>query len=174
VRPNAIESLRAIQGAIAERLVPELSSLFAQEAAQAASMLVESLAAEADAEAQNLRSDNEALRAVLNGARDALSTIHSNTTAASLVSQVDGVLREAGDGAIAVSSLTSENNRLRAPLEALLEFIEDNAGEPGCEALGRVRQEAYRHLRRVAVRGWSYLDVSGFRERIVKARAELS
>jgi hypothetical protein len=37
-----------------------------------------------------------------------------------------------------------------------------------------VRTEAYRHLRQLAVRGWSFFDVSGFRERMARARAEMA
>ena len=97
-----------------------------------------------------------------------------NDTAESLVIEIDGVMGEAGDGSLAVSSLTRTNNRLREVLEALLCFVEDVNGRPGYEAMDAVRRPAYRHLREVSLRGWSFFDVSGFRERIPKARAELS
>jgi hypothetical protein len=174
VRPTGPESLRAIQAALAERLIPELTSLFAQEAGQAASMLIESLAASWDTEAEDLQTDNASLREILAGGRDALASLAGNTTAGPLVSYIDGVLGEEGDGRIAVSSLARENSRLLSALEKLLEFIEDTDGEEGCETLEPVRRAAYRQLRRAAVRGWAYFDVSAFRERIVRARAELS
>jgi hypothetical protein len=82
-------------------------------------------------------------------------------------------LAQAGDGRIAISSLSADNDRLNDALAELLEHIEDVRDEkPG--AFDDVRAMAYRQLRRVAVRGWSYLDVAGFRERIVKARAEIA
>lgn len=170
MRPTASESLRAIQMATMERLVPELQSLFAQEAATAVSMLIESLAAEEDTLADDLRGDNARLRGILESARKELGR---NARAPSLVSKIDGVLAQTGDERIAISSLSSENDRLNDALTDLLELIEDSQGD-GDSGLGAVRVQAYRHLRRVAARGWSYLDVSGFRERIVKARAELS
>jgi len=172
MRPTAAESIRAIQAAIADQILPELTTPFAQEAASASNMLLESLAAEIDTAAQDLRDDNEALRAVLTHARDTLG--QSNENAQRIVNLIDGVLDQAGDGSITVSGLATQNDRLRAVLEQLLELIEDTNGEPGRESLAPVREEAYRHLRIVAVRGWSFFDVSGFRERIVKARAELS
>lgn len=168
MRPTASESLRAIQAATMERLVPELQSLFAQEAASAVSMLIESLAAEEDTLAEDLRADNARLRKILESARQQLTR---NEAAASLVTRIDGVLAQAGDERIAISSLSSENDRLNGALAELLELIEDAQGRG--DGLDTVRAAAYRHLRRVAVRGWSYLDVSGFRERIGKARAEL-
>ena len=171
MRPTIAESLRAIQGAIAEQLTPELSSLFAMEAATAASMLVESLLAEWDTLAEDLRADNARLREVLAAARDVL---RSNEAAGSLVSKIDGVLAQAGDERLAIPSLSSENDQLSDALADLLELIEDTQGQPGTESLAPVRAQAYRHLRRVAVRGWSYFDISGFRERIIKARAELA
>ena len=171
MRPTIAESLRAIQGAIAEQLMPELSSLFAMEAATAASMLAESLLAEWDTLAEDLRADNAGLREILGAARDLL---RSNEAPGSLVSKIDGVLAQAGDKRLAISSLSSENDQLSDALADLLELIEDTHGEPGCENFGPVRAQSYRHLRRVAVRGWSYFDISGFRERIIKARAELA
>ncbi len=174
MRPTPGESLRAIQSAIAEQLTPELSSLFAEEAASAATMLAESLFAEWDTLAEDLRADNARLRKILGSARDALSRVNrSNELAAALVNKIDGVLAQAGDDRLTVSSLGAENDRLSEALAELLELIEDKDGEPGFEGLAPVRAEVYLHLRRVAVRGWSYFDISGFRERIIKARAEL-
>jgi hypothetical protein len=171
VRPTIAESLRAIQAAIAEQLTPELSSLFAMEAATAATMLAESLFAEWDTLAEDLRADNARLCEILAAARDVLP---SNEAAGSLVGKIDGVLAQAGDERLAISSLSSENGQLSDALADLLELIEDTQGQPGTESLAPVRALAYRHLRRVAVRGWSYFDISGFRERIIKARAELA
>jgi hypothetical protein len=168
MRPTASESLRAIQSATTERLVPELQSLFAQEAASAVSMLVESLAAEADSQAQDLRDDNARMRSILNEARE---TLRRNEDAASLVTNIDWALADGADNSILISHLTAENDRLGEALAQLLEYIEDVRGA-GNQALDALRVKCFRHLRRVAVRGWSYLDVSGFRERIVKARAE--
>lgn len=171
MRPTIAESLRAIQGAIAEQLTPELSSLFAMEAATAASMLAESLLGEWDTLAEDLRADNARLREIVAAARDVL---RSNEAAGSLVGKIDGVLARAGDERLAISSLSSENDQLSDALADLLELIEDTLGEPGTESLAPVRAQAYRHLRGVALRGWSYFDISGFRERIIKARTELA
>jgi hypothetical protein len=167
MRPTATESLRAIQSAVAERFTPELSSLFAIEASTAVTMLCESLAAEADLEVENLVTDNDRLRNILSSAREALA---SNANAATLVSQLDGVLQESGDGPLSISRLSEVNGRLSEALAQLLESIEDNGED---KSLTKIRSSAYRHLRRVAVRGWSYFDVSGFRQRIIEARAEV-
>jgi chromosome segregation ATPase len=174
MRPTIAESLRAIQSAIAEQLTPELTSLFAIESASAASMLVESLYAEWDTLAEDLRADNARLREILGVSRAALHSIdRSNEVTTALVSKIDGVLAQAGDDRLAISSLRSASDQLSDALADLLELIEDTQGQPGTESLSPVRAQAYRHLRRVAVRGWSYLDISGFRERIIKAREEL-
>jgi hypothetical protein len=167
MRPNPTEALKAIQGAVAEYLAPEISSLFAVEATTAITMLCESLAAEADTLAEDLANDNAALRVVLASGRESLAR---NTNAASLVSFIDGVLSEDGGGRIAVSVLSEVNDRLNEALARLLEHTEMS----GEESLAEARRAAYHHLRRVAVRGWSYFDVSGFRQRIVEARAEVA
>lgn len=172
MRPNAIESLRAVQGGVANVLAPEVTSLFAQEAVQAVSMIVESLVAEWDTAAQDLTDDNRILREILARGRGALNSVNGrNDAAGKIVSEIDGVLRQAGDGSIAVSSLAAENNRLRAALVVLLEYAEDSVGQ-GDKEIDAVRADAYRHLRQVATRGWSWFDVAGFRERMAKARAE--
>jgi hypothetical protein len=161
--------LRAIQGAVAETLAPELRTLFAVEAAQAVSMLIESLAAEWDTAAETLVRDNEDLRQVLSEARQALAGVR-NEKAGTLVIEIDGVLGQAGGGSLAVSSLTHENDLLRGRLAMFLELAEDADGDAA--VLEPARRAAYRHLRRVALRGWSFFDVSGFRERVIAARAE--
>ena len=175
MRPTIAESLRAIQGAITEQLTPELTSLFAIESASAASMLVESLIGDWDTLAEDLSIDNTRLREILGAGRDALQSIAgSNEVEDDLVSKIDRVLAQAGDMRLAISSLSSENDQLNDALADLLELMEGTDGEPGHENFAPVRAQAYRHLRHVAVRGWSYFDISGFRERIIKARAELA
>ena len=54
MRPKGIESIRAIQSALAEVIAPALISPFAQDAAQTLQMLLESLAAEWDSAADQL------------------------------------------------------------------------------------------------------------------------
>jgi hypothetical protein len=171
VRPTALESLRALQGALAETLAPELQTLFAQDAAQTLAMLTESLAAEWDRAAEDLRADNAAMRAVLERAPSGLAALpERNENRDALVSEIDGVMREAGAGDITISSLSAEHQRLAAVLERLLCLAEDTAGES--DALADTRREAYAHLRTVAVRGWSFWDVASFRERMMRARPE--
>ncbi|MEX1194432.1 MAG: hypothetical protein WD904_14240 [Dehalococcoidia bacterium] len=173
MKPNGLEALRAIQATLVETLMPELQSMFAQDSAQTIAMLVESLAAEWDAAAADLHTDNEAIRGVLAAAASALLALPGrNENRDALVIDVDGVMREAGDGSGAVSSLSAENDRLRLVLEHLLSFIEDTSGELDSEGLDETRRAAYRHLRQVATRGWCFWDVASFRERMVQARAE--
>lgn len=156
---------------MAETLAPELQTMFAQDAAQTMAMLAESLAAEWDRAAEDLRADNAAIRALLQRAQAALKTLEGrNENRDSLVNQIDGVMRGAGDGDITISSLSAENQRLAAVLETLLCLAEDTEGERG--PLADLRREAYAHLRRVAVRGWCFWDVASFRERMIRARSE--
>ncbi|MEO7667608.1 MAG: hypothetical protein ABIU97_11340 [Dehalococcoidia bacterium] len=173
MRPDAVESLRAIQGAVNEVLLPELQTPFAQEAAQAVAMLAESLAAEWDTEVEDLLADNSTIRQILVTARDELAALNGNDIAAEAVKVIEAALESEADGRLTVSALNTENGTLRLALATLLELLEDMHGENGYERLASSRAAAYNHLRQVAVRGWSFFDVSGFRERIVQARAEL-
>jgi hypothetical protein len=75
MRPNGLESLRAVQAALAEVIAPELSSAFAQDAAQTVQMLLESLASEWDTAAEQLSLDNETLERLLSASRDAMVSI---------------------------------------------------------------------------------------------------
>jgi hypothetical protein len=172
VRPTALESLRALQGTLAETLMPELQTMFAQDAAQVLTMLSESLAGEWDRAAADLRADNAALREILERAPAALRALAGrNENRDALVSAIDGVMREAGGGDdITLSSLSAENQRLAAVLEQLLCLAEDAGGEDG--PLAEVRREAFAHLRKMALRGWCFWDVASFRERMMRARSE--
>ncbi len=173
MRPGSIESLRAIQGAIADALTPEIKSLYAQEAAQAVTMMVESLAAELDTAVADLTRDNDTLRRLLNHAAGVLRPAgESNAAAATVVNEIEETLAGPAAAELTITATTQENDRLRSALASLLEYVEDQQGEPDGERLAAVRNEAYRYLRVLALSGWSFFDVSGFRERIVQARAE--
>jgi len=175
MRPTGLESLRGLQAALAETLIPELTSVHAQDAAQTMTMLLESLAAEADTAVADLTADIVAVERLLENARALVAELRQrNDKLGAIVSEIDGVLREAGDASLTISGLTARNNRLRAVLERLLCRLEDLRGESGSEGTDALSREVYRHLRRVALRGWSFWDVASFRERIVRARAELS
>ncbi len=171
MRPDAVESLRAIQGALNEALLPELQTPFAQEAAQAAAWLAESLAAELDTVVENLAQDNQVLRRILTDGQVQLAAAGGNIPASAAVNETESALAQTGSGSLKISDLTAENRSLMAALAVMLEQLEDMRGDPGDKT--ELRTEAYRHLRQVAVRGWSFFDVSGFRERIVRARADV-
>jgi hypothetical protein len=175
MKPNGLESLRAIQVAITEALAPEITSLFAQEAAQAVSMMAESLAAEWDTAVDDLTRDNAELRRILGNAVDALrEPAGSNDTAAAIVKEIEGALALPGAATLTLSALTEENDSLLSALASLLEYVEDIQGQPDAKVMDAVRTEAYRHLKVLAVRGWSFFDVSGFRERMARARSGMS
>ena len=171
MKPSAVESLRGIQAALAEAIAPELPTVFAQETVQTIQMLIESVLGEVDTAAEDLQRDNEELRQILAQARGALGG--SNGDAAAIVNRIDGVLSETEERSLRLSALTARNNALRGALEELLMYLEDTSGRPGSEALTALRQTAYGHLRRVAVRGWSFWDLMSFRERMMRVQAEL-
>lgn len=175
MRPTALESLRGIQSGLVEAVAPELSSAYAQDVAQTIQMLLESLAGEADTAAHNLRADNEALATLLSQANTAIGALPMrNERLSAFVSEIEGVLAESDDGSLAVSALTVRNDGLRSTLERLLMAFEDLVDQPGMQVLNAVRAAIYAHLRRVAVRGWSFWDVSSFRERMARVKAESS
>lgn len=167
MQPRAVESIRAVQAALAEVIAPELTTAFAQEAAQTLQMLLESLAAEWDTAAEHLRKDNNTLAALLASAREAIeSAPRSNESFGALVSEIEQRLGEDGGDSIAISALTARNDALRGTLEQALMAFEDLMAEPASEAIAAVRAEVYAHLRDVASRGWSFWDVSSFRGRM--------
>ena len=173
MRPTGGESLRGVQTALAEVILPELQSMFAQDAVQVMSMMMESLAGEWDTAAQDLDCDNRALGELLSQAGSAISSLpQSNDSRAALVNEIESVLAEAPADSLALSVLGARHSRLKGVMERVLVELEEAVGQPGMEALDAVRQAVYRHLRRVALRGWSFWDVASFRERMVRARAE--
>jgi hypothetical protein len=172
VRPTGLESIRAIQAAFAEIIVPELTSPFAQDAAGTMQMLLESMAGEWDLAAEDFRNDNEALCALLSASRDVIKQgAGSNESLASIVSEIDRRLLEKDDGSLTLTNLASCNDSLRATLERILVAFEDLSGEAGFEEVGAVRRRIFAHLRDVATRGWSFWDVSSFRGRMAAVRS---
>lgn len=172
MRPNGPESIRAVQAALAEVIAPELTSPFAQDAAQTLQMLLESLAAEWDTAAEQLRRDNETLGRLLSVSRDAMkSAPDRNENFLATVSEIERRLREEPGASIAVSALAARNDALRETLQQILMAFEDTAGQPGFAAIESTREEIYQHLRRVASRGWSFWDVSSFRGKMTAKEA---
>jgi hypothetical protein len=171
VRPTALESLRAIQAALAEMIIPELASAFAQDAAQTVQLLLESLAAEWDTAVHDLHQDNAALGSLLSSAREAVASLpEHNILPAAVVSEIDRALAEGAPASLAYSAQYERNVRLRGLLEEVLVAFEGVVGEQGLDAVVAVRADIYCYLRQVALRGWSFFDVSSFRERVVAAR----
>ena len=172
MRPDDLESIRAVQSALAELIAPELTSPFAQDAAQTLQMLLESLAATWDSAADELRRDNETLAGLLMSSREAIkSASGGNESFVAVVSEIEQRLSEDVVDSIAISALSSRNDALRGTLEQILMAFEDVTGEPAFAAITSVRGEIYGHLRDVATRGWSFWDVSSFRGRMTAIRA---
>lgn len=176
MRPTGLEALKGVQTALAEVILPELQSMFAQDAAQVMSMMMESLAGEWDTAAQDLDSDNRALVELLSQAASAISSLPRSDPSpeglAALVKEIESVLSEPAADSLALSALGARHSRLNGVMEKVLVELEEAVGRPGMEALDAMRQGVYRHLRKVALRGWSFWDVASFRERMVRARAK--
>jgi hypothetical protein len=167
MRPNAVEALRGLQGALVSEVAPEVQSPFGQETLTLAQMLLEMLINEVDDAADNLVHDNQTLCDLLDRAVIPLRSVDSD-----LAEETAAVLAEPTSPSLAVSALTARNQRLRGLLERLLVLCEDVAGSgQASQDLMAVRSDAYRHLREVAARGWSIWDVFGFRERMARLRA---
>lgn len=166
MRPNVVESLRTIQAALAEHLAPELTSVYAQDMVQSLTMLLESLANEADTSAEDLRRENEALRLHLRAARG----IDGNGFAPAVVSQVDAALQIPEAGSVTLTDLLAEYQPLRAALEVLLVGLETESSRLSEPALS-LRRDIYAYLRGAAVRGWSLWDMMSFREKMAEVRA---
>lgn len=167
MRPNAVEALRGLQGALISDIAPEVQSPYGQETLMLAQMLLEMLINEVDDAADNLSRDNQTLRDLLDRAVAPLRSVDS-----SLAEETAAALAEPTDPSLAVTALTARNQRLRGLLERLLVLCEDAADSAqASQDLMAVRADAYRHLREVAARGWSFWDVFSFRERMARLRA---
>jgi len=172
MRPTGLESIRAIQAALAEVIVPELTSAFAQDAAGTVQMLLESIASDWDTAAEDLRADNETLEALLSASRDAIENAASrNENLSLIVTEIESRLREKQEGTLTLTTLASRNDILKATLERILVAFEDLTGEGGFEEVDAVRGRIFAHLRDVATRGWSFWDVSSFRGRMAAVRS---
>jgi hypothetical protein len=172
MRPDPLESIRAVQAALAGVIAPELTSAFAQDAVGTVQMLLESMAAEWDTAADELRKDNETLTGLLAASRDVLEgPATRNENVRSIVTEIETRLGEGRDDSLTLSTLASRNYALRASLERTLELLDEMDGEIGYEATGSVRRDIYAHLRSVATRGWSFWDVSSFRGRMAEIRS---
>lgn len=159
--------LRGLQGALISEVAPEMQSLFGQDLLQAVQMLLEVVVNEVDGAADSLVSDNRTLSVMLDRGAAAVSAIDGG-----LAEETAIALAEPDDGLLTIAALTARNQRLRGLLERLLVICEDADGSaPEGQALMAVRSEAYRHLREVAARGWSFWDVFSFRERMARLRA---
>lgn len=166
MRPNAIEVLRGLQGALMADIGPEVQSLFGQDMLQTVQMLLESVTNELDGAADSLVRDNQALRALLTRGADAVRTLDGG-----LAEEIADALDEPVDPSLTITALAAHNQRIRGLLERLLVICEDAVGTATeNEALMAARSDAYRHLREVAARGWSFWDVFSFRERMARFR----
>ena len=172
MRPSATEAIRAVQLALVEIIAQELTSAFAQDSAQTLQLLLESLAGEWDGAAERLRRDNGTLAGLISASRDALiGPSRGNGKLAAIVTEIDRGQREDVDESLLLSRLASRNNALLATLEHILVAFEDRTGESGYEEIDDVRRQIYAHLKSVAASGWSFWDMSSFRERMAAAHS---
>jgi hypothetical protein len=172
MRPTGLESLRGLQAALADVISPELTSIFAQDTAGITQALVESIVGEWDTAGEDLRRDNETLAALLSASQRAFeNSPDSNESLSSIVSEIEIGLREPPKDSLTLSNLASRNGALMLILERVLMLAEDLAGEPGYDEITSLRRQIYAHLRDVATRGWSFWDISSFRERMAVLRS---
>ncbi len=171
MRPDGVEILRGLQGALAGVIAPEVQSLFALDSLQTAQMLLELLASEWDTAAETQIRDNETLSAIL-GRAEVVLRDREKTDLVALADEMAAALREPARPSLAVSALSARSSGLRSLLERVLVACEEAVGDGDAEALMALRAEIYRHLREVALRGWSVWDALSFRERMARARAE--
>jgi hypothetical protein len=173
VKPVGIASLRGIQAALADILVPELSSAYAQDAVQTLTMLLESLAADWDTAVEDLVCANATARELLSQAVSLFAAeSEGNEPAAALVKECEDAIAVDPAASLRISELTAEGERLRAALEKVLVALEDiAAGLADAPAMG-LRRSIYAHLRTEAGAGWSFWDVASFRERMATLKSE--
>ena len=175
MRPGCLESLRGVQAAIAEAILSEPASAYAQEMAGTLQMLIESIAAEWDGKAQELNEDNSRMSELLAGALPDLRPFaKGNESVSALVREIEESVTDSGVASLSIAVLTAENDRLRGQLERLTVTLEDAAPDPRYAPLMGLRTAVYGHLRRVAASGWSFWDVASFRERMAALKSDIS
>ena len=175
MRPGTLESLRGVQAAIADTILPELQAVYAQDVASMSQMLIESIASEWDSLAEDLHADSLRMRELLAAAIDSLRPFAGgNETIASIVRQIEELSGSPGAPSLRISDLTAENDRLRGLLERLIVALEDLQLDPRYGALMGLRSAIYGHLRRVAAGGWSFWDMASFRERMAALKSDIS
>jgi len=168
MRPHAAETIAIVQAALQE-LAREASSDYGRAQVNLCLMLLQSVAAELDSAAHDLFHDLADLRDVLSTARAALVAA-ALPAGEALIAEIDGALAEPSADDLRLSSLRARRERLLALLERFLCLCEDAAGTPAYDELLPARWAAYDHLRRAALRGWSFWDVSSFREVLARWR----
>lgn len=174
MRPNAVEVIRGLQSALGMGLLPELTTMYAQAEAQNAVMLLEMLANEWDTAAEELAGDNRTMGDILSRAAaviEALPQEARDDSLRKLAADIGGAL-PAGDQSLSISALTARHTELRALLERLIVACEDAVDDPKREPLMPVRAQVYAHLRKAAIRGWSFWDTFSFRERMARVRQQ--
>ncbi len=172
MRPDAVEVLRGLQGALLGTVMPEVQSLFVQDTLQSSQMLLEMLANEWDSAADTLSRDNEALAEMLGRAGAAMRSLPGQDKEMQrLADDIVASVAAPAKVSLTISALTARNYQLRSLLERAVVACEDAVGEKGREALLALRAEMYGHLREVAIRGWSFWDALSFRERMARLRA---
>jgi FtsZ-binding cell division protein ZapB len=155
-----------------EGVTPEIQSEFAHSVMQTIQMLLESLAALWDTEVEDLHRDNRRLVDLLSESARAIGAlVRRNNTLTSFVSEIEGVMTDEDQQSLVVSAMRTRNDQLRAILERVLVAFEEVTDDNAYAGLLPVRRHVYRHLREVAVRGWSFWDAASFRERIARERS---
>jgi FtsZ-binding cell division protein ZapB len=162
-----LEAMNALRAGLAEVLGLELQSEFAMDTAQTLQMLIESLAAEWDTAAEDLRRDNETLEKLLKDLKDVLST-DGNSERDAIVDVIDETIGAPGGESLALTALSERNMQLRGALERAIVAVEDS---PEDRRLAPLRSAVYSHLREVAGRGWSFWDMASFRDYMALRRS---
>lgn len=137
--PDPSRTLAGMAAAVAQSLVPELPTLFAQHTAGVTSSLAFILAQEVDRLADRLRVENRAVTALLNGA----TALVPGDLAADIASAT-----AAAPADIRVSSLQAHNSRLRFLLIRVHAAVEATPGPEAAAMNERIWAELREQTRR--------------------------
>jgi hypothetical protein len=174
MRPNDVEILRLLESVILE-LGQEVPSLYGKAQAQLAFMLLETVAAGLDEAAHYLYHDIQELRRLLGQVQEAIARVPQDHPRMAPLTQrlAEALAQEAGHD-LRLHRLEALHRQLMGSLEVFLCLCEEVRGDPRYEPLMPLQAAAYDHLRRAAVRGWTFWDALSFRERILKERETLA